>query len=158
MEKESNVISMKEVKKQTLEEREKDALKEINDIQEKLKKKDYILTVYQIGDEFMSGYDYENQVDTRRFYAVCSLLEIPKYIEYMKNGFWVPREEGLSKKELKNYPYDKMRFGKYWNIIIEPLSKELEDSYIDPKSRKFFQSWRDMRDEVYFDKKEKGTK
>ena len=48
MEKESNVISMKEVKKQTLEEREKDALKEINDIQEKLKKKDYILTVYQI--------------------------------------------------------------------------------------------------------------
>ena len=150
MEKESNVIDMTEVKNcipQTLEERQEDAKKEIDDIQEKLKKKDYLLTVFQIGDEFMSGFDYENQVRSRRFYDVCSLLDIQRYIENMKNGFWIPREEGLSKKELKNYPYEKKRFGKYWNIIIEPLSKELEDSYIDPKSRKFFQSWREIRDE-----------
>ena len=150
IEKESNVIDMTEVKswkKQTIEERQKDAIKETDDIQEKLKKKDYLLTVFQIGDEFMSGFDYENQVDSRRYYAVCSLLDIQQKIENMKNGFWIPREKGLSKKELKNYPYEKKRFGKYWNIIIEPLSKELEDSYIDTKSRRFFQSWRDIRDE-----------
>jgi len=166
MEDENNVISMKEVKNKkkqslvksqppTLEE-EKDWKKEIGDIQEKLNKKDYILTIYQIGDEgLMSGGDYDRQVECRRYFDVCSLLDIQQYIEKMKTGFWVPREEGWSKKELssvygkklKNYPHEKKKFGKFWNIVIEPLSKELEDSYIDPKSRKFFQGWRDMLDE-----------
>ena len=152
MEKESNVISMKEVKKQTLvephiEERMEDWKKEREEIRARLRKKDYIITTHQTGDEVMGGFDYERQVESRRCYSVCSLLEIPEYIEKMKNGFWVPREEGLSKKELDNYPHDKKKFGVYENIVIEPLSKELEDSYIDPKSRKFFQDWRDMLDE-----------
>ena len=166
MENENNVISMKEVKNKkkqslvksqppTLEE-EKDWKKEIGDIQEKLNKKDYILTIYQIGDEgLMSGGDYDRQVECRRYFDVCSLLDIQQYIENMKTGFWKPTEEGWSKKELssiygkklKNYPHEKKKFGKYWNIVIEPLSKELEDSYIDTKSRKFFQGWRDMLDE-----------
>jgi hypothetical protein len=132
MEKESNVISMKEVKKQTYfedafsgeeeefpeyEERKKEYKERMKEwkkeqviLRKQLRKKDYILTVHQTGDEFMSGYDYENQVVCRRFYAVCSLLEIQDYIERMKQGFWEPTEKGLSKKELDNYPHEKKKW------------------------------------------------
>jgi hypothetical protein len=150
MKKESNVISMKEVKswkKQTIEEREDEWRKTKEEIRERLSKRDYIITFTQTGEERMSSFDYERQVESRRCYQVCSLEEIPKYIEYMKNGYWVPREKGLSKEELDNYPHEKKKWGVYEKIIIEPLSKELEDSYIDPKSRKFFQSWREIRDD-----------
>ena len=44
-----------------------------NKIEEQLKKKDYILTVYQTGDKDMSLGDYERQINPRRFYVVCSL-------------------------------------------------------------------------------------
>jgi hypothetical protein len=132
--------------KKDFEEIRKEYRKDNEKIKERLKKKDYILTVYQIGDEMMSHGEYERQVDTRRFYAVCSLEEIPKYIDYMKQPFWT-HEKGLSKKEIKNYPHEKKKWGKYWNVIIEPLSEELEKNYIDARSRKFFETWREIRDD-----------
>ena len=123
-----------------------------NKIEEQLKKKDYILTVYQTGDKDMSLGDYERQINPRRFYVVCSLEEIPEYIKYMKQSFWT-HEEGLSKKEIKNYPFEKKRWGRNYNLVIEPLSKELEESYLDGVEKGFFESWRLIRD--HDEKKEK---
>ena len=120
--------------------------KQMDEINERLKKKDYVLTVYQTGDKVISNGNQERQVFPRRFYAVCSLEEIPKYIDYMKQPFWT-HEKGLSKKEIKNYPHEKKKWGKYWNVIIEPLSEELEKNYIDARSRKFFETWREIRDD-----------
>jgi hypothetical protein len=113
----------------------------IDEINERLKKKDYILTVYQTGDKELSDGDQKRQVQTSRFYVVCSLEEIPEYIKYMKQPFW-GHEEGLSKKEIKNYPYEKKKWGRYWNVIIEPLSEEMEKDYLSGIKDGFFRTWR----------------
>ena len=113
----------------------------MDQINEQLKKKDYVLTVYQTGDEMMSLSNRERQVNPCRFYVVCSLEEIPEYIEYMKKPYW-EHEDGLSKKEIKNYPYEKKKWGKYWNIVIEPLSEEMEKNYLSASKDGFFESWR----------------
>ena len=120
--------------------------KQCDEIDEQLKKKDYVLTIYQTGDESMSWGEYEKQIDPSRFYVVCSLEEIPEYINYMKQPFW-EHEEGLSEKEIKNYPYEKKKWGRYWNVIIEPLSEEMEKSYLDGSKEGFFESWRLIRDD-----------
>jgi hypothetical protein len=112
-----------------------------NKIDEQLKKKDYVLTVYQTGDKNMSLGDYEREVTPNRFYVVCSLEEIPEYIKFMKQPFWT-HEEGLSKKEIKNYPYEKKKWGKYRNVIIEPLSEEMEKNYLSASKEGFFETWR----------------
>ena len=119
---------------------------QIDEINERLKKKDYVLTVYQTGDKMMSNGNRERQVHPRRFYVVCSLEEIPEYISYMKKPFWeVPN--GLSKKEIKNYPFEKKKWGRHYNVIIEPLSEEMEKSYLDGSKEGFFESWRLIRDD-----------
>ena len=115
--------------------------KENDETKERLKKKDYVLTVFQTGDKGMSNGDYERQVDLKRFYVVCSLEEIPDYIKSMKQSFWT-HEEGLSKKEIKNYPFEKKKWGRYKNIIIEPLSEEMEKDYLNGSKEGFFETWR----------------
>ena len=95
--------------------------KQCDEIDEQLKKKDYVLTVYETGDKIMSNGDYERQIFPNRFYVVCSLEEIPDYIKSMKTPFWT-HDKGLSKKEIENYPYEEKKWGKYRNVIIEPLS------------------------------------
>ena len=117
-------------------------MKQSDEINEQLKKKDYVLTVYQTGDEMMSLGHHERQVDVRRFWVVYSLEEIPEYINYMKTGFWTPEEQGLSKKEIKNYPHEKKKWGIYWNVRIEPLSEEMEKNYIGASKDGFFETWR----------------
>ena len=115
-------------------------------INEQLQRKDYILTVYQIGDKSLSNGDPERQVRMTNWYVVCSLEEIPEYIKYMKESFWT-HEKGLSKKEIKNYPFEKKKWGKYRNVVIEPLSEEMEKSYLDGSKEGFFESWRLIRDD-----------
>ena len=122
------------------------AHKQRDEINERLKKKDYVLTVYQTGDVVLSNGDQERQVLTRRYWVVCSLEEIPEYIEYMKKSFW-ECEEGLTKKEIKNYSFEKKKWGRNYDLVIEPLSKELEESYLDGVEKGFFESQRMIRDD-----------
>jgi len=127
--------------KKDLKEIDKKIDKQCDEINERLKKKDYVLTVYETGDEIMSNGDHEKQIFPNRFYAVCSLEEIPDYIKKMKTPFWT-HEKDLSKKEIKNYPYEKKKWGRYWNVIIEPLSEDMEKSYLSGSKDGFFESWR----------------
>ena len=146
MENKNNVTSMEEVKnKNEYEERMKKWKKEKDEINKQLKKKDYLITVYQKGDEMLSGGDHERQINPRRCYEVCSLEEIPQYISNMKQPFWIP-EEGLSKKEIKNYPFKKKKWGRYWNVVIVPLSEEMEKGYVGSSKKGFFKTWRMIRD------------
>ena len=110
-------------------------------INEQLQRKDYILTVYQIGDKSLSNGDPERQVRMTNWYVVCSLEEIPNYIKKMKTSFWYP-PKGLSEKERKDYPFEKKKWGKYWNVVIEPLSEEMEKSYLSGSKEGFFESHR----------------
>ena len=134
-------MTTKVKKKQEYKDYIKEVRKENEEVNEQLKKKDYILTVYQTGDKMMSGGEYERQSELRRFFAVCSLEEIPEYIEYMKKPFW-EHDEGLSKKEIKDYPYEKKKWGRNWNVVIEPLSEEMEKSYLSASKEGFFETWR----------------
>ena len=127
--------------KKDLKEIDKKIDKQCDEINERLKKKDYVLTVYETGDKIMSNGDYERQIFPNRFYAVCSLEEIPEYINYMKQPFWL-HDKGLTKKEIKNYPFEKKRWGRYYNVVIEPLSEEMEKDYIGSSKLGFFESWR----------------
>ena len=120
--------------------------KENDETKERLKKKDYVLTVYETGDEIMSNGDHEKQIYPNRFYAVCSLEEIPDYIKKMKTPFWT-HEKDLSKKEVKNYPFEKKKWGKYWKVIIEPLSEEMEKNYLSASKEGFFKTWRMIQEE-----------
>ena len=138
-------VKNKKKYEQTEEEQKlKDEIDEqIDGINEQLKKKDYILTVYQEGDKSMSRGDRERQVDTRRLYVVCSLEEIPEYINRRKTPFWYP-DKDLSKKEIKDYPFEKKKWGKYWNVTIEPFSEELEKDYLSGSKDGFFETWREI--------------
>ena len=138
-------VKDKNIKKfQELEKKQKEQMEEIN---EQLKKKDYLLTIYQTGDELLSDGDYERQVEPRRFYVPCSLEEIPEYIKSMKTPFW-RHEKGLSKKEIKNYPFEDKKWGRYWDVVIEPLSKDLEEDYLKGVKQGFFEDWRRFRDGI----------
>jgi hypothetical protein len=139
-------MTTKVMNKTDYEELDKKEFKLISEINERLKKKDYVLTVYQTGCNMLGSGDPERMVAPRRFYAVCSLEEIPEYIKYMKQPFWT-HEEGLTKKEIKNYPFEKKRWGRYWNVIIEPLSEEMEKNYLSASKEGFFESWRMIQEE-----------
>ena len=119
--------------------------RQLSEIEKNIKKKDYLLTVYKTGDERFSLGNYEKQVFPQRFYVACSLEEIPEYIDKMHKPFWEP-PEGLTDKEIKNYPFEKKKWGVYRNIIIEPLSKELEESYLDASKEGFFETHRMILD------------
>ena len=54
---------------------------------ENLERKDYLLTVYQSGDEVMSAYDKNKQVLPRRYFQRVSLLELSKILEHIEDGF-----------------------------------------------------------------------
>ena len=143
---EERIENTTKVKNTKFEERMKEWTKKMDGIKEQLKKKDYVLTVYQTGDESLGSGDPKNMVDIRRFYAVCSLEEIPEYIKWMKQPFWT-HEEGLSKKEIKNYPFEKKKWGRYKNVIIEPLSEEMEKNYLSASKEGFFESWRMIQED-----------
>ena len=117
--------------------------KQMDEINKRLKKKDYILTIYQTGDKVMSNCNHERQIFPRRYYAVCSLEEIPDYIKSMKTPFW-EHEKGLSKKEIENYPYEKKKWGRYLDVVIEPFSKDMEENYLNGSKEGFFERWREI--------------
>lgn len=111
-----------------------------------LDEKNYLATIYQTGHTAMSFGDPNREVKPRRFYKVCSLKEIPEIIQFMSQPFWnIPN--GLSKKEIANLPHEKKQWGLYYHVDIEPLSEDMEKSYLDASSKGFFETWRQIREE-----------
>jgi hypothetical protein len=122
--------------------------REREEINEQLKKKDYILTVYTTGDPLMSNGDPDRQVFPDYSWTPCSLEEIPNYIKKMQTGFWThPDLRKGSGVKPEDIPHKEKEWGIYYNIIIEPMSEELEKSYLDASEKGFFKDWREIRDE-----------
>ena len=109
-----------------------------------LERKDYLITAYKSGDLLMSSGDHERMVSPRRFYADVSLSEIDSYIRGMTRGFWEHPDLLADGSNADDIPYEEKRWGKYSNIVIEPLSEELEKSYLDASSKDFFKIHRDL--------------
>ena len=113
--------------------------KQREEIKNNLEKKDYLLTVYQKGDNTMTMGDHSKQVLPKRFYIACSLSEIPEYIQYMKQPFWTHPDIENPEVENDDIPFDEKKWGIYRDVIVEPLSEELEKSYLVGSEKGFFE-------------------
>ena len=86
--------------------------------------KDYLITVYECGDEVMSEGDEDRQVLPRRYWEVVSLTELRKRLETIYRGFWTHpdlKEDFSNEKEI---PFEEKKFGIVYNIDVLPLSKK----------------------------------
>jgi len=109
---------------------------------ENLERKDYLLTVYQSGDEVMSAYDKDKQVLPRRYFQRVSLLELSKILETIEDGFWEHPDLKPDFSNRHDIPSKERKYGVITNIIVSPLSEELEKTYVESSENAFFENQR----------------
>jgi hypothetical protein len=121
-------------------------IKRNNETIELLKKKDYILTIRQTGDEMMSTGDHGRMVAPRRTYAVVSLDEIPTYVEMMKDSFWQHPDLLADMSNAEDIPFEEKQWGMYYDLEIQPLSKDKEERYLEMSEYGFFEKYRGVEE------------
>ena len=119
-----------------------------DEIRERIKRKDYLVTVYQTGDKMMSLGNPDRQAETRRYFDVCSLEDIPKHISFMKSPFWNHKDLENPDVNPDEIPYEEKKWGLNYHIAIEPLSEEMEKDYVKASEDGFFKDWRLMREDL----------
>ena len=72
---------MKQVESEKIEKKQIDLSKELEERQIRVKKKDYIVTLYERGCNILSDGDCERQIFPNKCYVVCSLEEITEHIK-----------------------------------------------------------------------------
>jgi hypothetical protein len=73
-----------------------------------------------------------------------SLNEIEEYIRMMKRGFWEHPDLLDDRSNAEEIPHEEKKWGRYSNIVIEPLSAELEKSYLKASDEGFFKTHRQI--------------
>ena len=116
--------------------------KQRKELAENLERKDYILTVYQSGDQVMSANDNERQVAPRRYFQRVSLLELSEILEHVNDGFWQHPDLKADKSNASEIPFKEKMFGIITNIVVMPLSEELEKTYVESSKKDFFKHQR----------------
>ena len=123
-------------------------------LDETMNRKDFLITVYECGDEVMSEGDVDKQVLPRRYFERVSLNQLKDRLDKIYRGFWTHpdlKEDFSNEKEI---PFKEKKFGIVSNIFVEPLSEKLEERYLRASERGFFKMKRYMYDKL--DKKEKS--
>ena len=119
-------------------------IKQRDEIRKKMEEKRYFVTVYSCGDEQMSNGKKEKQVSPKMTYHICSTLELRDIIKFTYRGFW----ENHTDKEDKDVSFEEKKFGLYHEVKIEPLTKEMEESYIKASKDGFFEIQRKLYEET----------
>ena len=102
-----------------------------------LNDKSYLLTI-----EYENSKLLEELSKTGRYFKVCSLNEIHKQIQYMKEGFYVNDSVWANDPD-ERVNFKKGRwFGYNTRINIQPLTKELEEDFIAQSKQGFFDKMR----------------
>ena len=108
----------------------------------------YLLTIYQKGDERMSIGNKDRQDSPRRtYFHNASLNDIKKFIDNIDAPQWSHpdlRMKDLTEEEKLAIPFEEKQWSIVYDFIIEPMTKELEDSYLDAVQRDFFKSYRQI--------------
>ncbi len=107
----------------------------------------YLLTVYQTGDERLSGGVWDRKEPPRRYYVPnASLNDVKNYIEMIDNPHWhhPNLSEDSTESEADAIPFEEKRWSIVWDFIIEPMTKELEDAYVDGVKSGFFKKYRQI--------------
>ena len=118
----------------------------VDELNEKLDSKDYIITVYSKGDEIMSSGDRERQISPRRTYKKVSLNELSKIIDGMGSSYWNHPDLKSDKSNASDIPFEEKNWGVDYDIVVEPLSEELEQNYLSASEKDFFKIQRRMKD------------
>ena len=109
-------------------------------LEETLNRKDYLITVYESGDEVMSGGDVDRQVLPRRYFERVSLNQLKDRLDKIYRCFWTHPELKEDFSNEKEIPFEEKKFGIVSNIFVEPLSEKLEERYLIASERGFFKS------------------
>lgn len=107
----------------------------------------YLLSVYQTGDVTMTMGDPERQELPRRYYVPnASLQDIKDTIEDMGTPKWThPMLKNTSTEEEKDaIPFDEKKWSVVYDFSIEPMTKELQDAYVEGARDGFFKKYRQM--------------
>ena len=122
------------------------SIEDHNQMLEHQKTQKYLLTIFECGCKLMSGGDREREILPQRYYKVVSVNEIDEYTQFLKTSFWRhPNvDKNTTEKEKNKIPFDEKKWGRYSNIIIEPLSKDLEENYIKGVEDGFFELQRSL--------------
>ena len=118
------------------------ATKQKVEITENLFRKDYLVTIFQTGDQTMSTGDFERQESPRRYYQHCSLQDLPEVIAHMQTGFWKHPDLKADLSNAKDIPFEEKKWGINYDITIEPIAKELEENYLKKVKSGFFENYR----------------
>jgi|TARA_B110000211_G_C13830891_1_gene443477 hypothetical protein len=103
----------------------------------------YLLTVFEMGDNRWSFGSVERKDVPRRYFVPnASLNDIKKYIEQIDNPHW--RHPLLSSSPKEEIPHKEKKWSVVYDFSIEPMTKELEDSYVDGVKIGFFKDYRRM--------------
>ena len=116
------------------------------DLKKTLDRKDYLITVYEVGDELMSMGDIDKQVLPRRYYQNVSLSELGKILEKIYMGFWTHPDLKEDFSNRKKIPFEEKKWGIISNIIVQPLSEEFESNYLKLSKEGFFKHHRMVYD------------
>jgi len=109
-----------------------------------LNQKDYLITATTTGCEIMSLGKSERKIFPNQYYTTVSLNEIEEYIHRMKRGFWEHPDLLDDRSNADEIPHEEKKWGRYSNIRIEPLSEELEKSYLSASEEGFFKMHRQI--------------
>ena len=115
---------------------------QVNEIQESMDEKRYVLTIYEDGDELMSSGDKERQIFPRRFYKICSTNELPGVLKSTQESFWTHPALLADHSNANEIPVEEKKWGIYTDVIIEPFTEELEQSYLAGSREGFFKKQR----------------
>ena len=110
----------------------------------RLNQKDYLITATTTGCEHMSLGKSERKIFPQLYRATVSLNEIEEYIRMMKRGFWEHPDLLDDRSNAEEIPHEEKKWGRYSNIVIEPLSAELEKSYLKASDEGFFKTHRQI--------------
>lgn len=122
------------------------------DLKKILDRKDYLITVYQVGDELMSSGDVNKQISPRKDYLNVSLSELGKILEKIYRGFWTHPDLKEDLSNGKEIPFEEKKWGIISNIIVQPLSEKFEKKYLELSKNDFFHHHRMFFDYEYWRK------
>jgi hypothetical protein len=109
-----------------------------------LRKKDYLVTIWETGDPLMADGELERMTLPKRYFEVCSLEEIPELIESIGVGHWRHPElrHGMSKKKVAQIPFEERRWGIDYDLHISPLSDECLERFHQYEDSGILNAWR----------------
>ena len=110
----------------------------------RLNQKDYLITATTTGCEHMSFGKSKRKIFPQLYRVTVSLNEIEEYIRMMKRGFWEHPDLLDDRSNAEEIPHEEKKWGRYSNIVIEPLSEELEKSYLKASDEGFFKTHRQI--------------